>query len=118
MSGAVTATANIDGIVTVDNAISNGNGGASEINVLENGISKLQDLGLGEESVLAPYGTTVEAHAIDSGTVNFSGPDCTGSGATIGPAPPPQGGEARCLLVTPREAQDSRRSSSRPDLHQ
>jgi hypothetical protein len=104
MSGAVTATANIDGIVTVDNALSNGNGGAFEINVLENGISKLQDQGLGEESVLAPYGTTVEAHAIDSGTVNFSGADCTGSGATIGPAPSPQIGEICTFTMSPGDS--------------
>jgi hypothetical protein len=104
MSGAVTATANIDGIVTVVNALSNGNGGAFQINVLENGISKLQDQGLGEESVLAPYGTTVEAHAIDSGTVNFSGADCTGSGATIGPAPSPQIGEICTFTMSPGDS--------------
>jgi hypothetical protein len=104
MSGAVTVTANIDGIVTVDNSLSNGNGGAFEINVLENGISKLQDQGLGEESVLAPYGAIVEAHPIDSGTVNFSGADCTGSGATIGPAPSPQIGEICTFTMSPGDS--------------
>jgi hypothetical protein len=105
MSGAVTANANIDGIVTVDNSLSDpSSGGVFEVNVLVNGLEKLSDQAVGEESVVVPYGATVEAHAIDSGTVNFSGADCTGSGATIGPAPSPQIGEICTFTMSPGDS--------------
>jgi hypothetical protein len=53
MSAAAKVTANIDGIVTVDNGLSDPTtGGAFEVNVRVSGLVKLQDQGLGEESLI------------------------------------------------------------------